>query len=78
VDRTGALVVGSQDDRVHAVAADGKRLWSVQLGGDVDSSVVVGPDGSLYVGSDDGMVYALGGSRSAARARGSRSVEEGR
>jgi outer membrane protein assembly factor BamB len=33
--------------------------WSVELGGDVDSSPVLGPDGTIYVGADDRKLYAL-------------------
>jgi outer membrane protein assembly factor BamB len=50
---------GSQDDRVYALEPDGKLRWSVELGGDVDSSPILSPDGTIYVGSDDGKLYAL-------------------
>ncbi len=58
VDPAGRIVVGSQDDHVYALDRAGKLLWRVELGGDVDSSVAVGP-GALYVGADDGNLYAL-------------------
>jgi outer membrane protein assembly factor BamB len=58
VDPQGRIVVGSQDDHVYALDRAGKLLWRVELGGDVDSSVAVGPK-ALYVGADDGNLYAL-------------------
>ena len=53
------MLVGSEDDRLWAIEPDGKLRWSVELGADVDSSPVIGPDGTIYVGSDDGKLYAL-------------------
>jgi len=38
VDVKGAVLFGSQDDRVYALEADGRLRWSVELDGDVDSS----------------------------------------
>ena len=58
VDPEGRIVVGSQDDHVYALDRAGKLLWRIELGGDVDSSVAVGPD-AMYVGTDDGNLYAL-------------------
>lgn len=44
-------------------ASDPGRLivarWRFETGGDVDSSPAVGPDGTVYVGSDDGNCYAV-------------------
>jgi outer membrane protein assembly factor BamB len=54
------VVFGSQDNGLYALSAEGKLLWRVELGGDVDSSVAVAPDGTLIVGADDGVLYALG------------------
>jgi outer membrane protein assembly factor BamB len=34
--------------------------WTFRTGSEVASSPVIGPDGTVYVGSDDGCVYALG------------------
>ena len=52
-------MVGSQDDRLYAIEPDGKLRWSVELGGDVDISPILTGDGTIYVGSDDGTLYAL-------------------
>jgi len=44
-------------------ASDPGRLivarWRFETGGDVDSSPAVGPDGTVYAGSDDGNLYAI-------------------
>lgn len=51
----------SGDNRIHALDADsGDEIWTVMTGGAVHSSPAV-VDGTPYVGSDDGTVYALGG-----------------
>lgn len=59
VDEDGTTYVGSLDDRVYAVAADGRMRWAYETGGDVSSSPVIGDDGTIYFGSDDQNVYAL-------------------
>ena len=33
--------------------------WKFETGGDIDCSPAVGPDGNVYVGSDDGNFYAI-------------------
>lgn len=43
---------------------DGTEKWSFQTGGIVFSSPAVGPDGTIYVGSDDDNLYAIGESPS--------------
>ena len=55
----GAILFGSEDDRLYALEPDGRLRWSVELGGDVDSSPLIGPDGTIYVGADDKKLYAL-------------------
>ena len=46
-----------------ATPSDPGRLivakWRFETGGDVDSSPAIGPDGTVYVGSDDGNLYAI-------------------
>jgi outer membrane protein assembly factor BamB len=59
VDPDGAVVFGSQDDHLYALDGEGKLLWRVRLGGDVDSSPALAPGGRLLVGADDGKLYAL-------------------
>jgi len=59
VDAAGAILFGSQDDRLYCLEPDGKLRWSVELGGDVDSSPILAADGTIYVGTDDKKLYAL-------------------
>ena len=58
-DREGTLYFGSQDDSVYALDAGGGLLWTFPTHGDVDAPIAIGPGGALYVGSDDGHLYAL-------------------
>jgi outer membrane protein assembly factor BamB len=58
-DPLGTLVFGTQADDVLAVDANGKLLWRVVTGGDVDAPVTLLSDGTLVVASDDGLVRAL-------------------
>ncbi len=58
-DTEGKLFFGAQDDSVYALDAGGRLLWAFPTRGDVDAPVAIGPGGMLYVGSDDGHLYAL-------------------
>ena len=71
VDARGAILFGSQDDRLYCLEPDGHLRWSVELGGDVDSSPTLAADGTIFVGSDDRKLYALRAPERSAAARGS-------
>jgi outer membrane protein assembly factor BamB len=58
-DAAGTLIFGAQDDAVYAVDASGKLLWRFVTGGDVDAPATLLRDGTLIVGSDDGLVRAF-------------------
>jgi outer membrane protein assembly factor BamB len=58
-DAAGTLVFGTQDDAVYAVDASGQPLWRFVTGGDVDAPATLLGDGTLVIGSDDGLVRAL-------------------
>ncbi len=65
----GAIIFGADDNRVRALhPSDGRLLWSfagTQGQGDfIESSPLIAPDGSIYVGSFDGMLYRLHGNGS--------------
>jgi outer membrane protein assembly factor BamB len=50
---------GSDDHNLYALdAVSGQNHWSFQTGGKVQSSPTV-VDGIVYVGSDDGKLYAI-------------------
>ena len=55
----GLVIVGSQDDHVHAIGPGGLLAWSVDLGADVDGAAVIGDDGAIYVGTDKDEVVRL-------------------
>ena len=55
----GTIYVGSDDNYLHAVTADGTLLWKYYTGGDVRSSPAVDAAGTIYVGSKDGYLYAI-------------------
>lgn len=59
VAHDGALYVGSDDRRLHAVdLATHTARWTFETGGLVRSKPLVA-DGRVYVASDDGLLYAL-------------------
>lgn len=58
-DSAGTLLFGGQDDNLYAVDPDGNVLWRFTTGGDVDAPVTLLTDGTVIVGSDDGIVRAL-------------------
>ena len=47
------------DYRVYAINPDGSQKWKTHDTGYVESSPAVGPDGTVYVGSNYGRLYAL-------------------
>jgi outer membrane protein assembly factor BamB len=58
-DDTGILLFGTQDDNIYAVGDSGDLLWRFTTAGDVDAPLTLLTDGSVVVGSDDGIVYLL-------------------
>jgi outer membrane protein assembly factor BamB len=54
----GRFLVGSADERLHAVAENGARLWSFQTGGRVYSAPTPAGD-DVFFGSDDGKLYRV-------------------
>jgi outer membrane protein assembly factor BamB len=69
-----AVVVSNSLDSVTSEVATltvtvppGSKLWEFTTGGAVHSSPAIGTDGTVYVGSSDGKVYALDGSTGAKR-----------
>lgn len=57
----GYLYYGSTNHNVYAInPTDGSVAHSYQTNGDVRSSPVIGGDGTVYIGSDDGTLTALG------------------
>ncbi len=60
VDREGSVYFGTRVGHVYGFTAAGRRLFDLRTGGTVDSNPALGGDGTLYVGSEDGRLYAIG------------------
>jgi len=58
-DADGRLYFGAQDDQIYCLGPDGKLLWKLKTGADVDAPLVITPEGRLLAGSDDGRLYVL-------------------
>lgn len=57
---TESLVIyGNYGRQLVALDHQGSLSWSLTLGADVDGSPVVGRDGTIYAGSDDGSLVAV-------------------
>ncbi|HEY7575301.1 MAG TPA: PQQ-binding-like beta-propeller repeat protein, partial [Thermoanaerobaculia bacterium] len=71
----GQVFFGCEDGHVFALdAKSGAERWRFRTGGAVISSPAVGPEGVVYVGSDDGYLYALATGREPRGARPRRAV----
>jgi outer membrane protein assembly factor BamB len=54
------VYVGGQDGFVTALAAEtGAQQWQYTVQADVDGSGVIGPDGTFFIGADDGRIYSI-------------------
>jgi outer membrane protein assembly factor BamB len=58
-DAAGTLFFGAQDDAVYAIARDGTLRFRFETRGDVDAPLTMLTDGSLVIGSEDGLVTML-------------------
>ncbi len=58
-DRDGLLYVATDDDRLLAIAPDGTLAWWLLLRGTASSIPAIGADGTLYVPTSAGRLYAL-------------------
>ena len=61
---TGAILIGSQDEHLHAIGPDGNSRWRYETGFWVQSTPAVGANGVVYVGSWDHHLYAIKPDRS--------------
>jgi outer membrane protein assembly factor BamB len=54
------VYVGGQDGFITALAVEtGEQQWQYTVQADVDGSGVIGLDGALFIGADDGRIYAI-------------------
>ncbi len=58
--KKSGVTTGSADGKLYAIAADGSQRWTLQTGGAILTTGAIGADGTLYIGSDDGNLYAIG------------------
>ncbi len=59
VDSVGNVYFGTVVGHVYGFGADGRRLFDLDTGATVDSYPALGPDGTLYIGSTNGLLYAV-------------------
>jgi outer membrane protein assembly factor BamB len=56
----GRVYFGGQDGFVSALSAEtGEQQWQYTVHADVDGSGVIGADGALFIGADDGRIYSI-------------------
>jgi len=60
VDNNGVIYVGSRDKKFYALNSDGSLKWQAELSDEIHNGAVIGPDGTIYVVTIDGNVYAFG------------------
>jgi len=59
IDDDERIFFGSQDHHAYALSKEGKLVWSVDLGADVDASPALGDEGALFFGTDGDEVVRL-------------------
>lgn len=59
-ERDGVLYFGANDMKVYAIKlSDQSTVWTVETGGEVNSSPSIDANGTLYIGSRDKKLYAI-------------------
>ncbi len=56
---TGTIYSDHSNAKIVAIKPGGAQDWVFDLGSDIDSTPVVGSDGTVYVGADNGHLYAI-------------------
>lgn len=59
VGRDGTVVVGTHKGEIDGFSATGRPVLRVRTGGSVESYPLTAPDGTTYIGSEDGRLYAV-------------------
>lgn len=60
IDEEGNSYFGTRVGHVYGFSATGRRLFDIDTGATVDSYPALGADGTLYIGSESGELYAIG------------------
>jgi outer membrane protein assembly factor BamB len=63
VRRDGSIILGTANNSIIALRPDGTLLWSTTVGDWIDSSPMIGLDGTIYVGCTDKKLYAITGTQ---------------
>jgi outer membrane protein assembly factor BamB len=61
VQPTATNTEATNPELTKAKATAGVKLWEFKTGSAVRSSPAIGPDGTVYIGSDDNKLYAING-----------------
>jgi len=61
-DARGNFYWGTTEGNVYGYRRDGSRLFHLPTGSPIDGYPAIGGDGSLYIGTTGGTLYAIGGS----------------
>ena len=61
IDAVGNVYFGTRLGHVYGFTKAGVRLWDIDTHDTVDSYPALGPDGTLYIGSSNGLLYAIAG-----------------
>lgn len=58
-DSLETVIVGAEDGLLYGLV-DGDVTWTVALGASIRGAAAIGADGTIYVGANDGRLYAIG------------------
>lgn len=61
IDKNNKIYISANDNLIN-LDSNGNQLWSLKTGtGVLGSSLVIAEDGTIYVGTNNGTIYAIGG-----------------
>ncbi len=60
IDRAGVVYAGTADGHLAAVDREGHVMWSLAFDSEISGAPVMGGDGTIYVGTGKGTLYAIG------------------
>ena len=61
IDARGDVYFGTKRGHILGFAFDGRKLFDIDTGRTVDSYPAIAADGTLLIGSENGLLYAVGG-----------------
>lgn len=59
IAQDGTLYIGSDDNHLYAITANGSLKWSFPTQGSIKSSPAITADGTIIIGSEDHKLYAI-------------------